>query len=87
MRSGCSASPGSRRDRNGFSCGVGDGRLEDQIDVFKIFNVYEHTDRNILISVKTDRRTRGHEVTLAKEQCRIYINIYHFPQRTTNKWN
>ena len=34
----------------------------DLIEVFKILNGYENIDR-----------TRGHEVTLAKEQCRLDI--------------
>ena len=36
----------------------------DQIEVFKILNEYENTDRNILFMVKDERRTRGHGVTL-----------------------
>ena len=41
---------------------------EDQIEVFKILNGY--IDRNICFTVKEERRTRGHGVTLAKKQCR-----------------
>ena len=41
-------------------------RLRDQIEVFKILNGYENIDRNIFFSVKEERRTRGHGVTLAK---------------------
>ena len=47
----------------------------DQIEVFKILNGYTNIDRNILFSVKEERRTRGHGVTLAKKQCRLYIRI------------
>ena len=36
----------------------------DQIEVFKILNEYENTDRNIFFMVKDERRTRGHGVTL-----------------------
>ena len=32
-------------------------------------------------------RTRGHEVTLVKDQCRLDIRKYSFSQRTINKWN
>ena len=39
----------------------------NQIEVFKILNGYENIDRNILFSVKEERRTRGHGVTLSKE--------------------
>ena len=38
----------------------------DQIEVLKILNGYENIDRNIFFTVKEERRTRGHGVTLAK---------------------
>ena len=50
----------------------------DQIEVFKILNGYENIDRNILFSVKEERRTRGHGITLAKKQCRLDIRKFHF---------
>ena len=59
----------------------------DQIEVFKILNGYENIDRNILLSVKEERRTRGHGVTLAKKQCRLDIRKLSFSQRTVNVWN
>ena len=59
----------------------------DQIEVFKILNGYENIDRNILLTVKEERRTRGHGVTLAKKQCRLDIRKFSFSQRTVNKWN
>ena len=54
---------------------------------FKILNGYENIDRNIFFSLKKDNRTRGHEVTLAKDQCRLDIRKYSFSQRTINEWN
>ena len=57
----------------------------DQIEVFKILNGYENIDRNIVFTVKEERRTRGHGVTLAKKQCRLDIRT--FSQRTVNEWN
>ena len=39
----------------------------DQIDVFKILNGYENIDRNMFFSVKEERRTRGHGITLANK--------------------
>ena len=57
----------------------------DQIEVFKILNGYENTDRNTLFTVKEERRTRGHGVTLAKKQCRL--DIRKFSQRIVNEWN
>ena len=59
----------------------------DQIEVFKILNGYENIDRNIFFSLKKDNRTRGHEVTLVKDQCRLDIRKYSFSQRTINEWN
>ena len=59
----------------------------DQIEVFKILNGYENIDRNIFFSVKEDRRTRGHGITLAKKQCRLDIRQFSFSHRTVNEWN
>ena len=61
-------------------------RLRDQIEVFKILNGYENIDRNIFFSVKEERRTRGHGITLAKKQCRLDIRKISFSQRTVNGW-
>ena len=36
-----------------------------QIEIFKILNEYGNTDRNIFFSVKEERNTRGHGITLA----------------------
>ena len=58
-----------------------------QIEVFKILNGYENIDRNIVFTVKEERRTRGHGVTLAKKQCRLDIRKCSFSQRTVNEWN
>ena len=52
----------------------------DQIEVFKILNGYGNIDRNILFSVKEERKTRGHGVTLAKKQGRLYIRKFTFSQ-------
>ena len=49
----------------------------DMIDVFKIFNGYENTEK-YLLSVKEERRTRGRKITLAKKQCKIDIRNFHF---------
>ena len=58
----------------------------DQIEVFKILNGYDKIDRNMLFSVKEERRTRGHGVTLAKKQCRLDIKKKS-SQKTVNEWN
>ena len=59
----------------------------DQIEVFKILNGYENIDSNMFFSLKKDNRTRGHEVKLVKNQCRLDIRKYLFSQRTVNEWN
>ena len=57
----------------------------DKIEVFKILNGYEHIDRTILLSVKEDRSTAGHGVTLANKQCKLDIVKFSFSQRTITK--
>ena len=59
----------------------------DQIEVFKILNGYENIDRNMFFSLRKDSRTRGHEVKLVKDQCRLDIRKHSFSQRTINEWN
>ena len=49
--------------------------------------MYENIDRNLFFSLKKDNRTRGHEVTLVKDQCRLDIRKYSFAQRTISEWN
>ena len=50
----------------------------DQIDVFKIFNVFENINRNMFFSLKKDNRIRGHEIALIKGQRRLDIRKYPF---------
>ena len=47
----------------------------------------KNIDRNMFFSHKKDTRTRGHEVKLVKDQCRLDIRKYSFSQRTVNEWN
>ena len=37
----------------------------------------KNIDKNIFFSLKKDNRTRGHEITLVKVQCRLDIRKYH----------
>ena len=41
----------------------------------------------MFFSIKKDSRTRGNEVKLLKDQCRLDIRKYSFSQRTINEWN
>ena len=59
----------------------------DLIEVFKRLNWYENIDRNMFFSLKKDSRTRGHEIKLVKDQCRLDVRKYSFSQRTINEWN
>ena len=59
----------------------------DQIEVFKILNGYENIDRNMFFSLKKDSRTRGREVKLVKDQCRLDIRKHSFSQRAIHEWN
>ena len=59
----------------------------DKIEVFKLLNGYENIDKKNFFSLKKDNRTREHEVTLVKDQCRLDIRKYSFSQRTINEWN
>ena len=59
----------------------------DQIEVLRILNGHENIDRNMLFSLRKDCRTRRHEVTLVKDQCRLDIRKYSFSHRTINEWN
>ena len=39
----------------------------DQTVVFKVLNEYNNIDKNIVVSLNIDIRTRGHEVPLLKD--------------------
>ena len=56
----------------------------ERIEIIKMLNGYENIDRNIYLSVNEDRRTRGHEVTLAKVQWRPDTTKSTFHNRTVN---
>ena len=42
---------------------------------------------NVFFSTEEERTTRGHEVTLAKEQCKLDIRRFKFSRRTVQEWN
>ena len=41
----------------------------------------------IFFSVKEERRTRGHGITLANKRCRLNIRHFSFSQRKVKEWN
>ena len=55
----------------------------DQTEVFKVLNGYESIDRNICFSVKEERRTRVHEVTLTKKLCRLDMGKCSFSHKNS----
>ena len=46
----------------------------EQIEVFKILNVYENIDYNIFLEIKQNKITRGHNFTLVKKQI-VYMLV------------
>jgi len=50
----------------------------DQIDVLIILNGYENNDNIICFLCNEDRRTIGHKVTLANQQCILDISELSF---------
>ena len=59
----------------------------DKTEVFKIVNGYEDVDRNMFFKFKEENRTRVHKTALDKEQCRLDMRKYSFPQRVIDEWN
>ena len=41
----------------------------------------------MFFALKKDSRTRGYEVKLVKDRCRLDIRKYSLSQRTINEWN
>ena len=59
----------------------------DQIEVFKIKNVYEDVDRNMFFKLIEGSTTGGRQAALVREQCRLDMKKYSFSQRVINEWN
>ena len=47
---------------------------------FFIINCFEDIDRNVFFKLEEGGRTRRHNTTLAKEQCRLDMRKYSFFQ-------
>ena len=41
----------------------------------------------MFLALNKDSRTRGYQVKLVKDQCRLDIRKYSFSKRTVNEWN
>ena len=60
----------------------------DAIETFKIVKGIEQVEeRRFFSSRRNDHGTRGHSMTLAKEQCRLDIRKNFFTQRAVNTFN
>ena len=59
----------------------------DQIEMFKIVNIYEDVDRNMFFKLKEGSKIRGHKAALVKEQCILNMIKYSFSLRVINEWN
>ncbi|MPC10800.1 hypothetical protein E2C01_003441 [Portunus trituberculatus] len=59
----------------------------DLIIMYKIVNGIEKIDKEDLVLVTEDRRTRGHVKQIRMRQCVKDIGKYSFPYRTVEKWN
>ena len=59
----------------------------DQIEVFKIKNVYEDVDRNMFFKHIEGSTTGWRQAALVIEQCRLDMRKYSFSQRVINEWN
>ena len=55
---------------------------EDQTEVSKILNGYEHIDSNIFVHLRKRVDLWDHKVTLLKDRCRLDIGKYPSSQRT-----
>lgn len=60
---------------------------EDETEVSKILNGYEHIDSNIFVHIREIVELWDHKVTLLKDQRRLDIGKYPSSQRTINEWN
>ena len=64
-----------------------DKEVKRRSEVFKILYWYANSDRNMFSSLKKYSKTRGHEVKLVKDQCKLDITKYSLSKRTINDWN
>ena len=55
-------------------------------DLIEVYNIL-HTENQTLFKLNNDERTRGHNLKLKKEQCRIDIRKHSFTLRVINEWN
>lgn len=59
----------------------------DMIEVYKISKGFTKLDKNKLFQFKSNERTRGHSLKLAKHRSKLEIRKNFFSQRVVNQWN
>ncbi|MPC15607.1 hypothetical protein E2C01_008406 [Portunus trituberculatus] len=55
--------------------------------MYNIVNGTEKIDKEDLVLLTEDGRTRGHEKKIRMRQCVKDIGKYSFPHRTVDEWN
>ena len=50
---------------------------------YSLYNI----DRNIILKIKTCKRTKGYDLTLVKGQSRLAVRKYSFSHGIINQWN
>ena len=59
----------------------------DMVEVFKIMNGIDKSDKDQLFTVQSESRTRGHTQKLIKKQFRLDLRKHFFSQRVVDEWN
>ena len=57
------------------------------VEVFKIMNGIDKSDKDKLFTVQSEARTRGHTKKLFKKQFRLDLRKHFFSQRVADEWN
>ena len=59
----------------------------DMVEVFKIMNGIDKSDKDELFTIQSEARTRGHTKKLFKRQLRLDLRKHFFSQRVVDEWN
>ncbi len=57
------------------------------VQTFKILKGIDNVTHSKLFKLATHGKTRGHDMKLFKQHCRLDIRKYSFSQRVVNTWN
>jgi hypothetical protein len=59
----------------------------DLIELYKIFRNQSSIKISDMLQLARDARTRGHDLKLAKNRCRLDLCRYFFSERVLDRWN